>query len=98
MLLVLFSLAVIQGWLTVGYMEVLGLLTDLPPCLSFCLFFPPLESLIGVVLQLEEQGFPHLSVMTSPQRESGFIFLSPPLHLERSPSIVLTVTDMKVAC
>lgn len=96
---VLFSLAVIWGWLTVGYREVLGVMTDLPPSLSFCLFFPPLEILIGVVLQLGEQGFPHLSFMTSPQRERGFIFLSPPLHLERSPSIVLlTMTDTKVVC
>lgn len=51
---------------------------DLPPSLSFCLFFLPLEVLIVVVLQLEEQGFPHLSFMSSPQREHGFIFLPPP--------------------
>lgn len=37
--------------------------------------------------------------MTSAQTECGFIFLSPPLHLERSPSIVpLTVTDTEAAC
>lgn len=96
MLLVLFSLTVIWGWLIVSYTEILGLMMYLPPSLSFCLFFPFLEILIGVVL--EEQGFPHLSFKSSSQRECGFIFLSPPLHLEQSPSIVLTVTDTKVAC
>lgn len=76
-----------------------SLLMDLPPSLSLCFFFPSLEILIGVVLQLEEQGFPHLFFMTSAQTECGFIFLSPPLHLERSPGIVpLTVTDTEAVC
>lgn len=79
--------------------EMVGLLMDLPPFLSLRFCFPSLEILIGVVLQLEEQGFPHLFFMNSAQKECGFIFLSPPLHLERSPSIVLlTMTDTKVAC
>lgn len=41
------------------------------------------------MLQLEEQGFPHLPCMTSPLRICRFIVFSPPLHLEWSPTVSL---------